>query len=104
LARASSVGWVSTHPTGRPITDLHIPTTVQGVLTARIDRLPPNEKALLQTLAVIGKEFSLSLLKKVVEQPEDELYRLLSHPQAAEFIYEQPAFPAPEYTFKHVLT
>ncbi len=85
-------------------TDLHIPTTVQGVLAARIDRLPPEEKALLQTLAVIGKEFSLSLLKKVVGQPEEELYRLLSHLQAGEFIYEQPAFPDVEYTFKHALT
>jgi predicted ATPase/class 3 adenylate cyclase len=85
-------------------TDLHIPTTVQGVLAARIDRLPPEEKAVLQTLAVIGKEFSLSLLKKVVEQPEEELYRLLSHLQAGEFIYEQPAFPDVEYTFKHALT
>jgi predicted ATPase len=85
-------------------TDLHIPTTVQGVLAARIDRLPPKEKALLQTLAVIGKEFSLSLLKKVVEQPKEELHRLLSHLQAGEFIYEQPAFPDVEYTFKHALT
>ena len=85
-------------------TDLHIPTTVQGVLAARIDRLPPEEKVLLQTLAVIGKEFSLSLLKKVVEQPEEELYRLLSHLQAGEFIYQQPAFPDVEYTFKHALT
>ncbi len=85
-------------------TDLHIPTTVQGVLVARIDRLPPEEKVLLQTLAVIGKEFSLSPLKKVVDQTEEELLRLLSHLQAGEFIYEQPAFPEPEYTFKHALT
>jgi hypothetical protein len=85
-------------------TTLHIPTTVQGVLAARIDRLPTKEKALLQTLAVIGKEFSLSLLQKVVEKPEDDLHRLLSHLQTAEFIYEQPAFPEPEYTFKHALT
>src|SRR5262245_50377182 len=34
--------------------DLHIPPTVQGVLAARIDRLPAEEKVLLQTLAVIG--------------------------------------------------
>ena len=61
-------------------------------------------QALLQTLAVIGKEFSLGLLKKIVEQPEDELHALLSRLQAAEFIYEQPAFPKPEYTFKHALT
>ncbi len=85
-------------------TDLHIPPTVQGVLAARIDRLPPEEKALLQTLAVIGKEFSLSLLKQVVNQPEDSLQHSLSHLRAAEFIYEQPAFPEPEYTFKHALT
>ena len=83
---------------------LRIPTTVQGVLTARIDRLSPEEKALLQTLAVIGKEFSWSLLKQVVNQPEDQLQPLLSRLQTAEFIYEQPAFPDIEYVFKHALT
>jgi predicted ATPase len=84
--------------------DLHLPTTVQAVLASRIDRLPAEEKALLQTLAVIGKEFPLSLLKQVVDKPEEDLHRLLSHLQAAEFIYEQPAFPEMEYTFKHALT
>ncbi len=84
--------------------DIHIPTTVQAVLAARIDRLGAEEKSLLQTLSVIGKEFSLSLIKQVVNQPEDELHRLLSHLQAAEFIYEQPAFPEVEYIFKHALT
>jgi predicted ATPase len=53
---------------------------------------------------VIGKEFALSLLKRVVDQPEDELRRLLSHLQTGEFIYEQPAFPEIEYVFKHALT
>ena len=86
------------------LAEIQLPPTVQGVLAARIDLLPPEEKALLQTLAVIGKEFSLSLLTCVVEQPEDELPRLLAHLRAAEFIYEQPAFPEPEYTFKHALT
>jgi predicted ATPase len=85
-------------------TDLPIPTTVQGVLAARIDRLPPEEKALLQTLAIIGKEFPLSLLKQVVEQREHELLSRLAHLQAGEFIYQQPAFPEVEYTFKHALT
>jgi class 3 adenylate cyclase/predicted ATPase len=89
-------------------TALHIPTTVQGVLAARIDRLSAAEKALLQTLAVIGKEFPWSLLKQVCSgragPPEDELRRLLSSLQAAEFIYERPAFPEVEYTFKHALT
>ncbi len=90
---------------GAPLpANLRIPTTVQGVLTARIDRLLPEEKALLQTLAVIGKEFSWNLLKQVVRQPEDQLQPLLSRLQSAEFIYEQPAFPDVEYVFKHALT
>jgi predicted ATPase len=85
-------------------TDLHIPPTVQGVLAARIDRLAPEEKALLQQLAVIGREFPLSLLRQVIPQPEDELYRLLASLQRKEFLYEQPAFPEVEYLFKHALT
>src|SRR5713101_8359778 len=55
-------------------------------------------------LAVIGKEFPLSLLRQVVNQPEDSLQQFLSHLQTAEFIYEQPAFLEVEYTFKHALT
>ena len=77
---------------------------MQGVLAARIDRLAPEEKALLQQLAVIGREFSVSLLRQVITQPEDELYRLLASLQRKEFLYEQPAFPEVEYIFKHALT
>jgi class 3 adenylate cyclase/predicted ATPase len=84
--------------------DLHIPTTVQGVLAARIDRLSPEEKTLLQQLAVIGREFPLSLLRHVITQPEEALYRVLAALQRKEFLYEQPAFPEVEYIFKHALT
>jgi predicted ATPase len=85
-------------------TALHISPTVHGVLAARIDRLGTAEKELLQRLAVIGREFSLSLVRQVVTQPEEELYRLLSMLQSKEFLYEQPAFPEVEYIFKHALT
>jgi predicted ATPase/class 3 adenylate cyclase len=88
----------------KEFTALRLPLTVQGVLAARIDRLPAEAKELLQTVAVIGHTFSLRLLARVVEQPEDTLYRGLSHLQATEFLYEQPAFPDSEYTFKHALT
>jgi len=99
------VGTAHLPPTlAKPLADLKIPATVQAVLASRIDRLPAAEKELLQTLSVIGKEFSLSLLKQVVNQTEDTLQPLLAHLQAAEFIYEQPAFPEVEYTFKHALT
>jgi class 3 adenylate cyclase/predicted ATPase len=100
LVRDALVGWVATHPT----TALHVPATVQGVLAARIDRLAPDEKVLLQQLAVIGREFPLGLVKQVVPQSEDVLYRLLSVLQRKEFLYEQPAFPDMEYIFKHALT
>ncbi|WP_316157230.1 adenylate/guanylate cyclase domain-containing protein [Cupriavidus sp. BIC8F] len=83
---------------------LHIPTTVQGVLAARIDRLSRAGKDLLQTLAVIGKEFSLSLIQRVVAQPDEQLRPLLAQLELGEFIYERPAFPDIEYTFKHALT
>src|SRR5262249_12527148 len=73
-------------PSRAPLpTELHIPATVQGVLAARIDRLAPEEKALLQQLAVIGREFPLSLLRHVITQPEDEVYRLLTALQRKEF-------------------
>jgi predicted ATPase/class 3 adenylate cyclase len=90
--------------TSSTLAALQLPPTVQGVLAARIDRLPADAKTLLQTLAVLGKEFAWSLLTQVTDQPEDELRRLLAHLQAEEFIYEQPAFPESAYTFKHALT
>ncbi len=83
---------------------LHIPTTVQGVLAARIDRLAPDEKVLLQHLAVMGREFPLSLVRQVILQSEEELYRMLASLQHREFLYEQPALPEVEYLFKHALT
>jgi predicted ATPase len=49
----------------RPLGELKIPPTVQAVLAARIDRLPPAEKELLQTLAVIGEDLALELIKNV---------------------------------------
>jgi predicted ATPase len=83
---------------------LKIPPTVQGILAARIDRLPSDAKDLLQTLAVIGREFPISLIGAVVTKPDDELDRLLNDLQLGEFIYEQPAVGDTEYVFKHALT
>ena len=84
--------------------ELKIPPTVQAILAARIDRLPSAEKDLLQALAVMGKEFQLSLVRKVSAKSDDELNRMLETLQLAEFIYEQPAVGDVEYSFKHALT
>jgi len=88
----------------RPATAIRVSPTVQGILASRIDRLPPREKELLQTLAIIGREFPLGLIEKTAAIPAAELRAMLSNLQLAEFIYEQPAFAEVEYIFKHALT
>jgi class 3 adenylate cyclase/predicted ATPase len=89
---------------GKPLHTIHIPTTVQGVLTSRIDRLHSAEKALLQTMAVIGTEFSMALLREVTALSGEELNKIMAPLRRAEFIYELPALADVEYTFKHALT
>jgi class 3 adenylate cyclase/tetratricopeptide (TPR) repeat protein len=88
----------------RSLDTLKIPASVQAMLVSRIDRLPPNEKDLLQTIAVIGREFGLGLVRAVTGKSDDELTSTLSVLQSAEFLYEQPATGEVEYTFKHALT
>jgi class 3 adenylate cyclase len=115
----------------KPLRELKIPPTVQAILAARIDRLPPEQKDLLQTLAVIGMEFKLGLVRHVWQPPTisaiastnpeattmaltlsrkeadpgaSDLESMLSELQLGEFIYEQPAVGDLEYTFKHALT
>src|SRR5262245_33120187 len=83
---------------------IQVPATVQAVLAARIDRLPPEAKGLLQTAAVIGHEVPLPLLQAIADRPEEVLYRSLAHLQATELLYETRLFPECEYTFKHALT
>src|SRR4029077_4591168 len=83
---------------------LPVPPTVQAVLAARIDRLPAEEKHLLQTAAVIGTEVSLPLLQAIAEVPEETLHRGLTHLQAAEFLYETRLFDGGEFTFTEPLT
>jgi class 3 adenylate cyclase/tetratricopeptide (TPR) repeat protein len=89
---------------GRTPEALRIPATAQAILAARIDRLPPEEKRLLQAASVIGKDAPFPLLQAIAEQPEDSLRQGLRHLQGAEFLYETSLFPDLEYTFKHALT
>ncbi len=88
----------------RSLNQLKIPPTVHAILAARIDRLPADEKDLLQTLAVIGREFPLALVARLFSTSDDALNGMLSDLQQGEFIYEQPATGGIEYIFKHALT
>ena len=98
------VGEPGAYRLAQSLPTIQVPATVQAVLAARIDRLPPEEKQLLQAAAVIGTEVPLPLLEAVAELPEAALHRGLAHLQAAEFLYETRLFPERAYTFKHALT
>ena len=98
------VGNQGAYRLARALPSIQVPATVQAVLAARIDRLPPEEKQLLQTAAVIGTEVPLALLQAIAEVPEGPLRLGLTHLQAAEFLYEMRLFPEHVYTFKHALT
>jgi tetratricopeptide (TPR) repeat protein len=74
------------------------------MLAARIDRLTPEDRHLLQVASVIGKDVPLTLLGAVAELREEPLRRGLDRLQAAEFVYEARVAPELEYTFKHALT
>jgi tetratricopeptide (TPR) repeat protein len=86
------------------LTAVEVPATVQAILAARIDRLSPEDKHLLQAASVIGKDVPFTLLQAIVGIPETSLRTSLTNLQAAEFLYEASLFPDLEYTFKHALT
>jgi adenylate cyclase len=83
---------------------LALPATVQAVLAGRIDRLSEHDKHVLQTAAVIGKDFSEPLLRAVTALPEEELGHALSGLVRAEFLLATALHPEPAYAFRHPLT
>jgi tetratricopeptide (TPR) repeat protein len=91
------------HPAGS-LTEVHVPSTVQPVIAARIDRLAPVYKQLLQAATVIGTSVPFPLVKAIAELPDDALRDGLAFLQSAGFLYEASLFPEPEYAFEHALT
>jgi class 3 adenylate cyclase/tetratricopeptide (TPR) repeat protein len=81
-----------------------VPSTVQAVLASRIDRLPAQEKRLLQEAAVIGQEVPFGLLSAISELSDEDLRASVAYLQGADFLYESRLFPDLEYTFRHALT
>jgi hypothetical protein len=88
----------------QPLQALRVPPTVQSILAARIDRLSPEDKRLLQTASMVGKDVPFALLHAIAELPDEALRGSLDRLRAAEFLYETGLFPDLAYTFKHVLT
>jgi transcriptional regulator with AAA-type ATPase domain/tetratricopeptide (TPR) repeat protein len=92
------------HSLARPIDTIEVPTTVEAVLAARIDRLPLETRRLLQAASVIGKDVPVVLLQAIAGISEGVLRSGLATLQAAELLYEARVVPDLEYTFKHALT
>jgi class 3 adenylate cyclase/tetratricopeptide (TPR) repeat protein len=80
--------------------DLEIPATVQTLLAARIDRLPPREKRLLQCAAVIGEDGPVRLLAEISDLPEEALRETLVHLEQSELLQTK----AEQFRFRHSLT
>ncbi len=98
-----------TRPKGRltrALREIQIPASVRAVLAARIDRLSAAQKHVLQTAAVIGKEFSEPILRHVASNDgfEADLTMALGELVASEFLWEKSLYPEAEYAFRHPLT
>jgi tetratricopeptide (TPR) repeat protein len=88
----------------RPLPAVQVPATVQAILAARIDRLAPEDKGLLQVASVVGKDVPVALLRAAADLPEEALHRGLERLQRAELVYEAALFPDRQYSFTHALT
>ena len=55
----------------KPINTIDIPDTLQGVLIARIDRLPEDAKRVLQIASVIGRKFQVKVLEQVLAADQE---------------------------------
>ncbi len=87
----------------RPLSEVVLPGTIQGVIMARIDRLPAAAKSALQVAAVIGREFPAHLVERVSATGQ-EMSQVLDELRAVELIYEKTLYPELVYLFKHALT
>ncbi|MFC1821905.1 adenylate/guanylate cyclase domain-containing protein [Thermodesulfobacteriota bacterium] len=82
---------------------IDVPGTVQGIISARMDRLEDNLKRIMQVASVIGRDFAFRILQLITGMQE-ELKSGLLNLQGLEFIYEKRLFPELEYIFRHALT
>jgi len=87
----------------RKASEIDVPDTIQGIISARIDRLEENLKRTMQVASVIGRDFAFRILQTITGMNE-ELKSHLIDLQGLEFIYEKRLFPELEYIFKHILT
>ena len=94
--------WEGQYECAGSLSSLSIPSTLQDLLMARLDRLGTG-KAVAQFAAVIGRQFSYALLRAMSPWEEATLQRELGRLVEAELVYQQGAIPHATYLFKHAL-
>ena len=92
------------HYLTEPQAEIDIPSNLEAVIAARLDRLSPQTRRLLQAAAVIGKDLPLDLLRRVAEPTGEAFEDALKNAEAAEIIYRTRPGVRGEYTFKHWVT
>jgi len=88
----------------RPVEEAGVPATVQAVLAARIDRLEPAAKQLLQIASVVGKEVGAEALGLIAELSPEELDRALGELVDGGYLFEAELYPERVFAFRHPLT
>jgi class 3 adenylate cyclase/tetratricopeptide (TPR) repeat protein len=97
------VGTRGDYRLAKPVQTIRMPDTVQAVLAARVDRLEPDDKRLLQCAAVIGDHVRAGLLEAVADMPPAEIQERLRRLRGAEFLYDIDLFPELQHVFRHGL-
>jgi tetratricopeptide (TPR) repeat protein len=87
----------------RSIVKSEIPSTIQGVISARLDRLEKEMKQILQEASVIGRAFLYNIIREIT-QLREQLDRCLSGLERLDLIRMKSLEPEMEYIFKHALT
>jgi len=87
----------------RALTEKDIPSTVQGVISARLDRLEREAKRILQEASVIGRTFLYEILKRISDLKE-YIDKSLMNLERLDLIKTRSLQPELEYIFKHALT
>jgi adenylate cyclase len=88
----------------RPVEDAGVPAGVQAILAARIDRLDPDAKQLLQVASVVGKEFGVRALHLTAGLQSDGSEPALCALTEGGFLYEAEIYPDRVFAFRHPLT
>lgn len=88
---------------GRAMADIRVPRNVQGVLAARLDRLPAEDKRVVQLAAIVGRTFWQRLLTRITDQPVDTPLTRLEERQLVMRLTESQITDDWEWLFRHVL-